>query len=138
MKQIIMTDFTIDTNILIYSHDNTATFKQDIARDLIVEQPVVSNQVVSEYINVLQRIVGIKKEQIFEMCLPNLKHCNITMIDIKTLQLAEKIMKRYDFQIFDAIIVAAALETGCKILYSEDMHNELFIEKQLKIINPFL
>ena len=133
-----MTDFAIDTNILIYSHDHTATFKQNIARDLIVEQPVVSNQVVSEYINVLRRIVGIKKEQIFGMCLPNLTRCNITMIDTETLQSAEKMMKRYDFQIFDAIIVAAALEAGCKILYSEDMQNELLIEKHLKIINPFL
>ena len=133
-----MTNFAIDTNILIYSHDNRTFFKQDIARDLIVEQPVVSNQVISEYINVLRRIVGEKKAQVFEMCIPNLERCNITMINIETLQLAEKIMKRYDFQIFDSIVVSAALEAGCKILYSEDMQHGMIIEKQLKIINPFI
>jgi len=47
------------------------------------------------------------------------------------------LVKKYDFQVFDAIIIASALESGCKTLYSEDMHNGLLIESQLEIINPF-
>ena len=47
------------------------------------------------------------------------------------------LMNRYDFQLFDAIIVAAALDSGCETLYSEDMKDGQVIEKQLKIINPF-
>jgi predicted nucleic acid-binding protein len=47
-------------------------------------------------------------------------------------------MYRYDFQVFDAIIVASALESGCQTLYSEDMQHEMKVSKQLSIINPFL
>lgn len=50
---------------------------------------------------------------------------------------ATKIMTKYDLQLFDAIIIASALESGCSILYSEDMNDGQIIEKNLKIINPF-
>jgi len=41
-------------------------------------------------------------------------------------------------QVFDAIIVASALETGCNILYSEDMQHNMKIDRKLSIVNPFL
>ncbi len=47
------------------------------------------------------------------------------------------LIERYDFQFFDAIIVAGALQSNCTVLYSEDMHHELLVEKQLRILNPF-
>ena len=47
------------------------------------------------------------------------------------------LVKRYDFQMFDALIVASALEANCTVLYSEDMHHDLLVEKQLRILNPF-
>jgi len=46
-------------------------------------------------------------------------------------------MKKYDFQLFDSIIISSALESGCSILYSEDMNDGQIIEKTLKIENPF-
>ncbi len=48
------------------------------------------------------------------------------------------LIKKYDFQLFDAIVVASALEAGCEVLYTEDMHHQLLVNEQLKIINPFL
>jgi predicted nucleic acid-binding protein len=50
---------------------------------------------------------------------------------------ATQIMNKYDLQLFDAIIIASALESGCSILYSEDMNDGQVIEKSLRIINPF-
>lgn len=58
-------------------------------------------------------------------------------VDGPVLLKAMDLMAAYDFQFFDAIIVAAALVSGCDTLYSEDMHNGLVIEKRLKIVNPF-
>ena len=132
-----MSDFAIDTNILIYSHDQNAGNKQNIARNLIIESPIVSTQVVSEYINVLKRIMKVPKQEIISTCLPNLKRCNIFKIDTITLQRADSLMQRHDFQIFDAIIIASALEAGCQYLFSEDMQHNMKIDKQLTIINPF-
>ena len=54
------------------------------------------------------------------------------------LEKAESLIHQYDFQIFDAIIVATALENNYDTLYSEDMQHELIVERKLKIINPFL
>ena len=51
---------------------------------------------------------------------------------------AQKLLDRYDFQLFDSIVVASALEAGCNTLYSEDLQHGLVVEKQLKIINPFI
>ena len=46
--------------------------------------------------------------------------------------------ERYGLSIYDAMIVAAALETDCETLWSEDMHHGLVIERRLRITNPFL
>jgi len=54
------------------------------------------------------------------------------------MRLAQRLVGKYDFQIFDGIIVAAALEADCDILYSEDMQDGQVIENTLKIKNPFL
>ena len=35
------------------------------------------------------------------------------------------------------MIVAAALIAGCTTLWSEDMHDGLLVEGQLRIVNPF-
>ena len=133
-----MNKFAIDTNILIYSHDSNAVDKQNIARDLIVRSPIVSAQSVSEYINVLLRVIKIPKAQIIKACIPNLNHCQIQSVDVLTLQMSEQLICRYDFQIFDAIIIASALKTGCETLYSEDMQHKMVIDRKLSIINPFL
>jgi len=49
-----------------------------------------------------------------------------------------ELVKKYDFQIFDAFIVTLALEADCDILYSEDMQHKLVVEQKLTIINPFI
>ena len=133
-----MNRFAIDTNILVYSHNQDAERKQDIARNLIIESPIVSTQVVSEYINVLKRIMKLPKQQVLSICLPNLKRCNVFKVDTETLQYANYLIQRYDFQLFDAIIVATALESSCQILYSEDMQHNMKVEQRLTVINPFL
>ena len=81
-----MNKFALDTNILIYSHDENAGDKQNISRDLIVRSPVICTQVVSEYISVLHRVMKIPKILTINACLPNLRHCQIQLVDIVTLQ----------------------------------------------------
>ena len=40
--------------------------------------------------------------------------------------------------IYDAMIVAAALDAGCDRLWSEDMQNGMVIERSLCIVDPFM
>jgi predicted nucleic acid-binding protein len=49
---------------------------------------------------------------------------------------AVQIAARFDFSIYDGLIVAAALESGCGLLFTEDMPHGQKIEG-LTIRNPF-
>jgi predicted nucleic acid-binding protein len=51
---------------------------------------------------------------------------------------ARELVVRYDFQVFDSIVIASALQAGCEILYSEDFQHYFVVENQLTIINPYL
>jgi predicted nucleic acid-binding protein len=62
----------------------------------------------------------------------------ITPITVASHENGLVLAKRYKFSIFDAMIVASALEAGCQVLWSEDMQNGMIIEKRLRIVNPFV
>lgn len=128
----------IDTNVLLYCHANNDIRKQKIAFGILNSQPMVSSQVISEYMNVLKKRFKLPKEEIIDICIANFANCSLWETDFETLQLAKTLIQKYDFQLFDSMIVALALEANCTTLYSEDMHNGLLVEKQLTIINPFV
>jgi predicted nucleic acid-binding protein len=48
------------------------------------------------------------------------------------------IAEKYRYSFYDSLIISAALSSGCKILFSEDLHHGQLIEGKLKIVNPFL
>ena len=52
--------------------------------------------------------------------------CEIIPVSQKTLNTAEILIKKYDFQLFDAIIVATSLEENCEIMSSPDLELETF------------
>jgi predicted nucleic acid-binding protein len=49
-----------------------------------------------------------------------------------------RLAKRYSLSICDALIVAAALDSGCDVLWSEDMEHDLLVDGRLRIRNPFV
>lgn len=55
---------------------------------------------------------------------------------LETHQIAGKLRGRYCLSYWDSLIVAAALQTDCTILYSEDMQNGLVFDGRLRIVNP--
>ena len=128
----------LDTNVLVYCHSNAEPEKQEMATSFFALYPVISTQVLSEYINVIKRKLKLPKDEIMDVCLQNIEMCILQPITITTLKYARFLLDRYDFQLFDSIIVASALEADCHILYSEDLHHGLLVEKRMKIINPFI
>ena len=49
---------------------------------------------------------------------------------------ALEIKNRWKFSFYDSLIISAALEVDCKVLYSEDLqHNQQI--RDLTIINPY-
>ena len=128
----------VDSNILIYLHDDNIAFKKQIAFEIMKEKPVIAAQVISEYLNVLKRLTKEPKLTIIEHCLVTVEDCEIVSIDYKLIEKAKNLILRYDFQLFDSLIVASALQAKCTVLYSEDLHHNLLVENQLRIINPFI
>jgi predicted nucleic acid-binding protein len=133
-----MSKYALDTNILIYLYDDISSYKREIAEGLLENSPMISSLVTSEYLNVSKRLLKLPKLEVFEKCNRVFEFCEIKPVSQSTLNIAEELIKQYDFQIFDAIIVATSLQENCTILYSEDMHHNLIVENKLKIINPFL
>lgn len=50
---------------------------------------------------------------------------------------ASQLRHEYSLSYWDSLIVAAALASEVRVLYSEDMQHGLLIHETLKIVNPF-
>ena len=139
MKQTttILEPFALDTNVLIYLEGDDIS-KRKIAETLLSYSPVIPSQVITEFINVTRRLRKIPKLQLIVEASALFRHCVIPPLKHSTLDLAKKLIDRYDFQIFDSIVVALAIEANCVTLYSEDMQHNLTVFRQLTIINPFI
>jgi predicted nucleic acid-binding protein len=130
--------FAADSNVLVYLHNNSSPSKRSIAKNILSDNPMIPAQVISEYLNITKRLLDLSKERLLIQTAELLKDCEIIPILPSTLFLAAPLVKKYQFQLFDAIIIAAALEVGCQTLYSEDMHHGLLVNDTLTIITPFI
>jgi predicted nucleic acid-binding protein len=136
-------DVFIDTNVLIYQLDTVDRRKHTIAERVVsdaiaAESACISFQVVQECLNTVLRKAEIKldaagaKAYLDTVLSPLYKvHASLALYR-RSLELQE----RYRFSYYDALIVAAALEAGCKRLLSEDLQHGQRIET-LRIENPF-
>lgn len=131
-------DIAIDTNVLIYLHDSSSPKKRDISKNLLADNPAISSQVISEYLNTTRRLLNVSKEDLLANTSVLFSDCPITHVSPETLLFAASLVKKYHFQLFDAVIVASAVESGCKTLYSEDVQHGLVVNKKITILNPFL
>ena len=133
--------YFIDSNVFIYVFDETDSEKSTRSVDLIqsaVREGIgyISYQVVQETINVITRKLGAtaaQTHQFLEDVLVPIWSVNPTD---RLYRFGLGIMRRYGFSFYDSLIVAAALESKCRILYSEDLQDGQIIEK-LTIVNPF-
>ena len=128
----------LDSNVLVYSYSNSEIQKQEIARQLISDNnSLISTQVLQELCNIVTRKFKFSYEQaaiaIKESCQNNSLHINTEDTVLQACQIAG----RYGFSFFDSLIVAAALESSCAILYSEDMQDGQIIDEKLTVKNPF-
>lgn len=117
-----------DSNIFIYLFDDKDMRKFQIARQLVQQalqqgQVTISYQVIQKTLNVMIRkfpasATQQQSEQFLERTLLPLWQVNFS----RTLyQRALDVKFRYQYSFYYALIISAALEAGCKTLYSEDL-----------------
>lgn len=136
--------FFLDTNVFVYSFDRTAAAKNRRATQLIREavstrKGIVSYQVVQEFFNLALRrfeepmSVPEAEQYLGAVFRPLLAVQSSPALISEALRLTD----RHRLSWYDSLIVAAAIEGGCGVLYSEDLqHGQRF--GQLKVENPFV
>jgi predicted nucleic acid-binding protein len=126
-----------DSNVFVYAiiQDDP---RSDHAEELIAKGGTVSVQVLSEFVDVVRRKARMPWDEI-RFAIENIKVlCPSPLpITLDTHQEALAIAEIYGYRIYDALIVASALEARCTILYSEDMQDGQVIDGRLTIRNPF-
>ncbi len=127
----------IDTNVLLYLLSADA-HKADQAETVIRSSSMISVQVLNETANVTRRKLGLPWFEINEILTMIRSLCSVEPLTVETHYKGICIAHRYRLSVYDSMILAAALQAGCERVYSEDMQDGLLIEKQLRIVNPFL
>lgn len=144
--------YFLDTNVLIYvlagqepvagaaltPAEEEANRKADIALALLEQDGLcLGVQIFNEICNVVLRR-GFDWRKTMEL----LATLEALSVDIVPLSLGVhkeglRLRERYKLQLFDAMLLAAALEAGCTAFYSEDMQHGQRIEGTLAVLNPF-
>jgi len=139
MKRMNVKSF-FDTNLLIYlySEDELDKQAQILTQIKNTENRWISTQVLNELSNTLRRKFKLEYADIVKVIAEIRANFEIITVQIETIELALKIAEKYRYSYYDSAIIAAALESSCTLLYSEDMQHNQIIEGQLKIINPFV
>lgn len=136
--------FFLDTNIFAYSFDLSAPAKARRAQQLITEalssgKGVVSYQVVQEFFNLaFRRFVVPMKSTEAEHYLASIFRPLLGVQSSAALFSQALLMHQSRrFSWYDSLILSAAIQANCDLLYSEDMQHGQKVGG-LRIVNPFL
>ena len=120
--------YLLDTNIFVYCFDRQDTRKQRIAEGLVKgaladQLGLISSQVVQEFLNVATRkfakpmSAGEARTYLEDVLAPL---CEV-FPSIALYEQALEVQRESGFSFYDALILAAAVQSGCRWVYSEDM-----------------
>ena len=125
----------VDTNIVLYLLDDGP--KADRAEAILAQGPRISVQVLNEATVNCRRKASLSWDETGAFLAGIQALCPVEDLTLQTHEIGRALAERYGFSVYDAMIVAAALIAGCTTLWTEDMHNGLLVEGQLRLVNPF-
>jgi len=132
--------FFVDTKLLVYADDRDAGPKREAAQALLRQvvptgEAVFSLQVLQEYFAVATRRLGLPPEAA-RARVEALSLLEIVTPRVEDLLAAIDLHRLHSLSIWDALVVRAALVSGCRVLYTEDLqHGRRF--ETVEIVNPF-
>jgi predicted nucleic acid-binding protein len=130
----------LDTNVMLYAECfgdphrvgiaiSTATMMTGLAAE-------ISTEACAELHFAMTRKFKLGRAQAADRLLAWRTHFSIRPVTIQGFESAVVLARDHAFQIFDAIILATAAESGCQLLLSEDMQDG-FVWRGVTIVNPF-
>jgi predicted nucleic acid-binding protein len=128
----------IDTNVFIYLYSEDEIEKQEISQIAADKYNcIISTQVLNEFSNVCIGKLKKSTEEI-ELAIDEMvEQCVLLIIEEETIKLALKIHKEFEYNYFDCLMIASALNSGCKYLITEDLADGQIIYDKLTIINIY-
>lgn len=125
-----------DTSIAVYALDKDPV-RRRAALVVMKARPVISVQVVNEFLNVAMGKMRLPRETAHRLVAVLMRRCEVSDLTVEMVTRALELGGRYRVSHWDALIVSAALETGCETLYSEDLQDGQVFDGRLIVRNPF-
>jgi predicted nucleic acid-binding protein len=136
--------YFLDTNIFVYSFDSRYPDKQSRAGELIKTaledgSGCISYQVVQEFLNVATRkfALPLTPAHASAYLATILEPLCEVFSSINLYREALEIMERWQHSFYDSLIIASAIASDCRTLYTEDLQHGQKI-RNLRIVNPFI
>lgn len=131
-----------DSNILIYIVDDKDIRKQKIAVDIVTksineENGIISTQSIQEFYNATTKKLLCTPQKAKEYAKNFAESFNVYQIAPEMIFNAIDISIKNQLSFWDSLIISAAEEAGCVIVYSEDLNDGQIING-IKILNPFM
>jgi predicted nucleic acid-binding protein len=125
-----------DSNTLLYLISADA-FKSSCIQTYLEEGGSISVQVLNEFVNVARRKHRLEISDIRPVLEDLCEVLDVAPLTLEIHKAGIGIIERHKLSTYDAMIVAAALQSGCDTLLSEDMQDGLVVDGRLTIRNPF-
>lgn len=131
----------LDSNILCYAADKNAGEKQQVAKNILndlasAHTGYISTQVLQETYSVITQKQKFPKDEakqfINSVCILEI-HEN----SVQDVLEAIDVQIKYRISFWDSLILVAARQSGCTVLYTEDLNSGQEI-LGVSIINPFI
>lgn len=127
-----------DTNVLIYAIAEKDP-RSVRAEALLAAGGLISVQGLNEFASVARRKLKMSWKEVLEALDAILVLCpSPVSLTLETQRTALQIAQTYGYGIYDALVAAAALQSKCKTLYTEDLEDRQVLEGKLTVRNPFI
>ena len=131
----------LDSNVLVYAHDDTDLRKKEIAQDLVrravLGEFVVSTQSLVEFATTLLHKFSppFRPKDVLAI-LDSVSPIKLVVPDSGVVRRAVEAREAYGLNFYDGMIVAAAERGGCARIWSEDLNDG---QKYfgIRVTNPF-
>jgi predicted nucleic acid-binding protein len=132
----------IDTNLFVYAYDVEAGEKFKIANELLrsfwkEQNGCISLQVLQElYVNLTKKLREPLSAQEVKQAITDLSKWKVHCPTVEDILAAIDLHERYQISFWDALVIRSAQQSGCKVLWSEDLADGQDYDG-VKVVNPF-
>jgi predicted nucleic acid-binding protein len=136
-----MINVAVDTNILVYAEDVVSAAKRTAALDLFEKLPHETTLIPVYVLGELYRVLAqkMKRSRAAARAAVLAWGDGFPLIELSSsiMLTAMDLAEEHQFGIWDSVVLASAVDAGCRLLLSEDFQ-EGFTWSGVTVTNPFL